>query len=177
MMTRKNPPKLHRIQVMHSIFATLQMVVKHTHTFQCWWVIWNMYLEKEVRSPKLSRSCTIHLMEAKYNLLLKWYATKGFFKHSKWLCWLVDEQGGSHQGCSTIDLACKKVIIYDILCTTKDKGIDISNDTTACFDRMIENCQNMSCWQHRVDMQYLWLHAQTHQQLKYYVKYAFGVSI
>jgi len=69
------------------------------------------------------------------------------------------------------------VIIYDILCTTKDEGIDVGNDAAACFDRMIKNCQNMSCRQHGADVQYLRLHAQTHQQLKYYVKDAFGVSI
>jgi len=89
----------------------------------------------------------------------------------------VDEQGGSRQGRSAIDLACKKVIIYDILRTTKDKAIDIGNDAAVCFDRMIENCQNMSCRQHGADIQYLRLHVQTHQQLKYYVKHAFGVSI
>jgi len=83
---KENPPKLCGIQVMHSIFAMLQLVVKHTHTFQCWQVIWNMYLEKDVGSPKLSRLRTIHLMEADCNILLKWYATKGFFKHSERLC-------------------------------------------------------------------------------------------
>jgi len=52
---KANPPKLRGLQVMHSIFAMLQLAVKHTHTFQRWQVIWNMYLEKDVGSPKLSR--------------------------------------------------------------------------------------------------------------------------
>jgi len=137
---KQNPHKLHGIQVMHSIFALLQMAVKHTHTFQRWKVIWNMYLEKDLGSPKLSRLRMIHLMEANYNLLLKWYTTKG-----DRLCRLANKQGRSWQGCSTIDVACNKVIIYDIIHTTKDKSIDVGNDATACFNRMIENCQNLSC--------------------------------
>jgi len=152
---KQNPPKLHGLQVMHSIFAMLQIAVKHTHTFQHWCIIWNMYLEKDIRVPKLSRLCTIHLMEADYNLLLKWYAAKGFFKHSERLCQLVDEQGGSQQGCSAISLMCKKVIIYDFLCTTKDKAINVGNNAAVCFDRMIENCQNLSCQQHGADIKYL----------------------
>jgi len=53
-------------------------------------------------------------MEASYILILKWSAAQGFFKGSKKACRLTDEQGGSHQGCSAINLACKKVVIYDI---------------------------------------------------------------
>jgi len=42
---------------------------------------------------------------------------------------------------------------------------------------MIENCQNLSCRQQGADIQYLRLHAQTHQQLQYFVKHAHGVSL
>ncbi len=86
-------------------------------------------------------------MEVNYNLLLKLYAAKGFFKCSKKHCRIADKQGGSQQGCSAIDMACKKVTIYDILCTTKDEAINVGNNADACFDRMIKNCQNLSCRQ------------------------------
>jgi len=118
---KQNPPKYRGIHVMHSIFALLQLAVKHTHTFHRWKTIWNMYLEKDIGYPKLTRLRTIHLMEADYNLLLKWYAAKGFFKRSEKQCRIVDEQGGSRQGRSAIDMACKKVVIYDIFRTTKMK--------------------------------------------------------
>jgi len=79
-----------------------------------------MYLEKDLGYPKLHWLRTIHLMEANYNLLLKCYTAKGFFKHSKQYCQLADEQGGSHQGCSAIDMVCKKVVIYNFFWTTKE---------------------------------------------------------
>ncbi len=132
--SKKKPPKYRGIHVMHSIFALLQLAVRHTHTFSRWKVIWNMYLEKDLGYPKLTRLRTIHLMEADYNLLLKWYAAKGFFKRSKKYCRIADEQGGSRQGRSAIDMACKKVVIYDILRTTKDEAINVGNDAAACFD-------------------------------------------
>jgi len=103
------------------------------HTFQRWHVIWNMYLKKDLGKPKLTCLWTIHLMEANYNLILKWYAAQGFFQQSKKYCRLADKQGGSHQGHSAIDLACKKVVIYDIFCITKDEAIDVGNDAAACF--------------------------------------------
>jgi len=144
---KQTPPKHQGIYIMHSIFALLQLAVKHTHTFTQWKVIWNMYLEKDLGYPKLHQLRTIHLMEANYNLLLKWYAAKGFFKCSKQYCRLADEQGGSHQGRSAIDMACKKIVIYNILRTTKEEAINVGNDADMCFDRIIKNCQNLSCWQ------------------------------
>jgi len=42
---------------------------------------------------------------------------------------------------------------------------------------MIKNCQNLSWGQQGANIQYLCLHAQTHQQLQYCVKHAHGVSL
>jgi len=83
---KQTTPKMCGTHVMQSIFTMLQLAVKHTHTFERWKVIWNMYLEKDLGQPKLSCLHTIHLMEADYNLLLKWYAAQGFFKQCKKKC-------------------------------------------------------------------------------------------
>jgi len=101
-------------------------------------------------------------MEADYNLLLKFFAAQGFLKQSKKHDRITEAQHSGRQGKSTIDLACKKVIMYDIIQTTKEEAMDIFTDLEGCFDRMIENCQNLSCQQHGADPWYLKLHAQTH---------------
>ncbi len=75
-----------------------------------------------------------------------------------------------------IDLACKKVVTYDILQTTKEEVADLFTNLEGCFDQMIENCQNLSCQQHDANPSYLKLHAQTHRQLKYFVKHVFSES-
>jgi len=46
----------------------------------------------------------------------------------------------------------------------------------ACFDLMVEACQNLSCLSHGADPPYIKLHAQTHKHTKYYPKHAYGVS-
>jgi len=115
-------------------------------------------------------------MEVDYNLLLKYFAAQGFLKHSKKHNRIKEAQCGGCQGKSVIDLACKKVITYNVIQTTKVEAMDLFMDLEGCFDQMIENCQNLSCRQHGADPDYLKLHAQTHRQLKYFVKHAFGKS-
>jgi len=174
---QKQKTPVHKgINVMHSIFALIKLAITHTHTFERWKKIWNMFIEKDPGQPRINRLQTIHLMEADYNLLLKYFAAQGFLKQSERHNRITDAQGGGRQGCSAIDLACKKVITYDIIQTTKEEATDLFTDLEGCFDRMIENCQNLSCHQHGADPSYLKLHAQTHQQLKYFVKHAFGES-
>jgi len=54
--------------------------------------------------------------------------------------------------------------------------IIIDNDATACFDCMIEAPNNLACLQHGADPKYIKLHAQTQQELCYYLKHKYGVS-
>jgi len=53
-------------------------------------------------------------------------------------------------------------------------NVDI--DALACFDMMIESCQNLSCRSHGADPRYLKLHGQMHRHTRYYPKHSFGVS-
>jgi len=135
-----------------------------------------MYLKKDPGQPKINRLCTLHLIEADLNLLWKWYSSKGSIQESEKHKCLHDSQGGGRASHSAINLACKKTATFDIFRTAQNLAIDISNDTANCFDRMIEACQNLSCWQHGADTNYLKLHAQTIVLLHYYVKHAFGIS-
>ncbi len=48
-------------------------------------------------------------------------------------------------------------------------------DVRWCFDLMVDACHNMACWCHGAGDNYLCLHAQTHQSLKYYVRHKYGV--
>jgi len=54
--------------------------------------------------------------------------------------------------------------------------IIVDNDTTACFDRMIEAPNNLACLQHGADPQYIKLHAQTQRELWYHLKHKYGIS-
>jgi len=105
---------------------------------------------------------TLHIIEADYNLLLKWFGPQGVLKRAETHQQLTDNQGGSHKGCSAIDLTCKKVCKFELICLLHYITANVDIDALACFDMMIEACQNLSCLSHGADPQYLKLHGQTH---------------
>jgi len=115
-------------------------------------------------------------MEANWNLLLIWFSSQGFFKTAETNDILVNNQGGGQQGCSTIELACKKVISFDFICTTRTEAINIENDAKACFDLMAEACHSLSCLCYRADPAYIKLHTQTQCTTQYHIKYSHGIS-
>jgi len=41
---------------------------------------------------------------------------------------------------------------------------------------MVKACHNLACRRHGADVEYLHLHARTHQLMRYYVRHKFGVS-
>jgi len=102
---------------------------------------------------------------------------QGFLKKAEKHHCLHDSKGGGQPGCSAIDLACKKLVLYDHICITRTIAIDISKDVVQCFDQLIKACMNLSCWQQGADIQYLKLQALMQQEsFRYYVKHAQGIS-
>jgi len=169
------PPRTHGIEVLKCVFRLLQLALRHVHVYKRWKTVWNMYLEKKPGHPSIDSLCTLHLFEADYNLLLKWHSSLGFTPKSEKHDRILDSQGGGSAGQSEIDLACKKVAIYDYISITRTDAVDVSIVVNRCFDNMVEACENLSCRQHGADPAYLKLHAATQQQFCYHVKHAQGV--
>ena len=154
----------------------MDLAVTHTHTYDRWKTIWTLLLEKDAGDPKIDRLRTIHLYEADYNLLLKWFSSKGFMIRSEKAQRITNSQGGGQPGRSAIDLAITKVLSYEIADTMRMRVIIVDNDATACFDRMIEAPNNLACLQHGADPKYISLHAQTQRELRYHLKHKYGIS-
>jgi len=55
----------------------LQLALKHTHIYEQWKTIWNMYLEKRPGNPQLDCLHTLYLFEAD---LLKWHSSLSFME-------------------------------------------------------------------------------------------------
>jgi len=81
-----------------SIYRLLVLAVKHTHTFQHWQTIWNMFLEKDIGHSRLDQLQTLHLIEADLNLLWKWYSSMGFIKLAEDWKNIADNQYGRCAG-------------------------------------------------------------------------------
>jgi len=79
--------------ILKLIIMMMDLAVTHTHTYNQWKTIWTLLLKKDIRDPKINRLCTIHLYEADYNLLLKWFSSKGFILCSKQVHRIMDNQG------------------------------------------------------------------------------------
>jgi len=140
-------------------------------------MIWTLLLEKDAGDPKIDCLRTIHLYKADYNLLLKWFSSKGVIIHSEKAQHITDSQGGGQLGCSAIDLAITKVLSYEIADTMRMRVIIVDNDTTACFDHMIEAPNSLvACLQHSADPKYISLHTQTQCKLCYHLKHKYGIS-
>jgi len=146
------------------------------HTYDCWKTIWTLLLEEDIRDPKIDRLHMIHLYKANYNLLLKWFSSKGFILWSEKAHQITDSQGGSWPGWSAINLAITKVLSYEVADILQLQVIIIDNDATTCFDRMIEAPNNLTCLQHGADPKYIQLHAQTQCKLHYHLKHKYGIS-
>jgi len=143
------------IDIMQDIYQLLVLAVKHTHTFQCWQTIWNMFLKKGIGNPRLDWLQTLHLIEADLNLLWKWYSSMGFIKRAEDQNNIADNQYGGHAGQCAIDLACKQIATFGIYQIIRKCTCEVSNDARHCFDRMCKTCQNLSCWQQGADLHYL----------------------
>ncbi len=105
--------------VLKLIIMMMDLAVLHTHTYKRWKVIWMLLLEKDPGNPQIDQLRTIHLYEAGYNLLLKWFLSKGFILQSKTKHRINDNQGGGHPGRSAIDLAITEVLSYKITDTLR----------------------------------------------------------
>jgi len=154
----------------------MDIAVTHTHTYKCWKTIWTLLLKKDLGNPKIDRLWTIHLYKADYNLLLKWFSSKGFILRSKKAWCITNNQGGGRTSQSTIDLAITKVLSYKVADILHLCVIIVDNDATVCFDRMIEAQNNLACLQHGANPHYIKLHAQTQHKLKYYLKHKYRIS-
>jgi len=93
-----SPPKyvpwMHSIDIMCYIYHLMQLAIKHTFPYECWWIVWNMYLKKEPGNLRIDKLCTLHLFEADYNLLLRWHSSQGFLPRAKLTGCIHDSQGG-----------------------------------------------------------------------------------
>jgi len=135
-----------------------------------------MFIEQELGNPDLARLCCIMLVKADWQLQLKWHSSYGFLPKCKHKHMLTDAQGGGRKGCSAIDQATQQVIETEVIQLHQWLAMDLFLDAWHCFDLMVEVCHNMASWCHRAEEDYLWLHAQTHCLMKYYVHHKYGIS-
>jgi hypothetical protein len=86
------------------------------------------------------------------------------------------EQAGGRPGRSSIELAINRVITYETIRLQRLSGAVMYNDAKACYDRVVENISNMALLREGLPIEIAKLHAQTFQQIKYYIKHKQGIG-
>jgi len=155
--------------VLYLIFDRMGLALKHNYTLERWKIVWTIFIEKELGNPDLARLRCIMIFEADWQLLLKWHSSYGFLPKSELAHTLTTAQGGGRKGRSAIDQATQQVIEMELTALNQHTALDLFLDLRCCFNLMVEACHNMACHRHGAADDYLRLHAQTHQLMKYFV--------
>jgi hypothetical protein len=139
-------------------------------TFDRWKKVHNLFLEKIPGTPLIEKLRVIHIYEADWNLILKFFFS---YKLTHTACeqkTVSPEQAGSRLCHSASDMATKTVITHEICRTQRLNGAIVYNDAKACFDRIIENVSNLTCLREGLAPEIALLHAQTLSKMQYYIK-------
>jgi hypothetical protein len=115
----------------------IDLAVKRCHTYARWQTVHNFFLEKIPGNPLIDQLRVIHIYEADWNIILKYYLTHKVLQTASQKATIAPEQAGGRPGRCAIDEATKTVILYETCRLQKLTGGIMYNDAKACFDRIV----------------------------------------
>lgn len=133
-------------------------------------------LEKIPGKAVTEKLRVIHIFEADYNLILKFFISKKTLRHAINNKTISTKQAGGRPGRTAIDEAIKTVTTFEICNLQRISGGVMYNDAKACFDRIVENISNLTCLNAGAPIQVLNVHHNTIQDMKYIIKHKHGLS-
>jgi hypothetical protein len=119
-----------------------------------------LLIEKIPGKPLIEKLRVIHIYEADWNLILKYFVAH---KLTKSAC---------HQNSVTMEQvgATKTGTTPEIYHLQKLTGAMVYNDVKACLDRIIENMSNLACMREGLAPSYAKQHSQTLRQMQNHIK-------
>lgn len=172
--TPKDPIATILAKIQHKI---INIAIKHQHTLNRWRTVHNFFLEKIPGKPLITKLRVIHIYEADYNIILKYFISKKTLQHAIHHKTIAKEQAGGRPGRTACDEAIQTIATYET-CQLQQisAGGIMYNDAKACFDRIIENISNLTCLNAGAPIQVLNLHHQTVESMQYLIKHKYGIS-
>jgi hypothetical protein len=122
----------------------VNLAIKHTHTLARWKKVHNFFIEKIPGTPYLEKLRVIHIYEADWNLILKYFIAHQLTHKACRNLTVSPEQAGGRIGRTSSDMATNTIITHEICRMQRLTGAIIYNDAKACFDRIIENMSNLA---------------------------------
>lgn len=154
----------------------VNLAIRETYTFDRWKIVHNYMLEKIPGTPLLDKLRVIHIYEADWNLLLRYFIANQLKQKMMQEQTGTTEQAGGRPGGSSIDVAIKSVLTYETGRLQRTTGGVMYNDAKACYDRIVENIGNLALMREGLNPKICKLHAQTMREIKYYVRHRFGIG-
>jgi hypothetical protein len=154
----------------------LTEAIKRTHTLERWRTIHNFFLEKLPGRPLLDKLRVIHLYEADWNLILKFFIAYQLNTIACQEKTVAIEQAGGRPGRTAEATAAATVLFNEIILLQRMIGAILYNDAKACFDRIVENISNLSLLAEGLHPAIAALHAQTLREAKYHIKTLYGIG-
>jgi hypothetical protein len=153
----------------------INLAIKHTYTYRRWGNIHNFFIEKQPGNPLLNKLRVIHIYEADWNLLLKYFIAYKVHGAACQAGTVQPEQTGGRPGKCSAHTAALTTITTETICLQKLTGATIYNDAKACFDRIVENISNVTLLSEGLHPKIATLHAQTLSTANYIIKTKHGL--
>jgi hypothetical protein len=162
------------LTALHIQHKIINLAIRHTHTLHRWTTVHNFFIEKIPGTPLLDKLRVIHIYEADWNLILKYFISFTLTNKACYEKTTTDEQAGGRKDKCANDMATNTVMTHEICRLQKLSGAIMYNDAKACFDRIIENISNITCMREGLSPKIASLHAQTLQDIRYHIKTQHG---
>jgi hypothetical protein len=125
-------------------FALMTLAVQHCHTYTRWKTVHNFLLEKIPGLPIIDKLRVIHIYEADWSLIQKYYISFKLNNIASRERTVPIKQAGGRPGRSSIELAASRVFTYKTIGLQRLHGAVLYNNAKACYDRIIENISNLT---------------------------------
>jgi hypothetical protein len=149
------------LQCLQVQYLLMKLSVIHCHTYNRWKIVHNFLLEKIPGYPLLEKLRVIHIYEADWSLIHKYYIAHNLNHIAAIEKTTPVEQAGGRPGRISIELASSRVLTFESIRLQRLQGAVLYNDAKACYDRIIENISNLSLLREGLPQEIAKLHSET----------------
>jgi hypothetical protein len=154
----------------------INLAIREIHIYDRWTVVHNFVIEKIPGFPLISKLRVIHIFEADWNIILKYFTGREILRKAVMEHTASEEQAGGRPGRRSIDEAVQTVLTYETCILQHQTGGITYNDAKSCYDRIPENLSNITAMKEGLPKNLALLHANTMQQIKYHLKHKQGIA-
>jgi hypothetical protein len=154
----------------------INLAIRGTHSYTRWHTVHNFAIEKIPGYPLVQKLRVIHLVEADWNLILKYFTGRQVLRAAVNAGTATYEQAGGRPKRRAVDEVVQTMFNYETCNLQRLFGGVTYNDAKSCYDRIPENLANMSAIKEGLPQQLAVLHSTTMSHMKYHLKHQFGVA-